>query len=244
VPFGPRAAHAALVNESHCAPISADDFWGEGSAAIHDVLQAPSPDRGARSPGDELPARKSRRSSLALGTIRAHLSILGRVRLRTRTRLSVAATVLTTACAAVLLPQLESGPTVSAGLSPRADSMVLDESASGLTSALAHAKASALNLAHRQTGTARTPSQGAHVRRSSRRGALPRSAGSTSKASYSRPPQGVPVSTQSDVASGGSASSAGGSSQPAAVASSATSPASRAAGPTGPGAAFGPGHLG
>ena len=41
MPFGPRASQAGVVDIQPAAPVRPDDFWGEGSAAIHDVLQAP-----------------------------------------------------------------------------------------------------------------------------------------------------------------------------------------------------------
>jgi hypothetical protein len=41
VPFGPRASQASVVDLEPPAPVRPDDFWGEGSAAIHDVLQGP-----------------------------------------------------------------------------------------------------------------------------------------------------------------------------------------------------------
>jgi len=51
VPFGPSATadapdaggRAEVVDLRPCAPLGAADFWGEGSAAIHDVMQAPQP---------------------------------------------------------------------------------------------------------------------------------------------------------------------------------------------------------
>ena len=41
MPFGPRASRREWSTSSQPAPVRPDDFWGEGSAAIHDVLQAP-----------------------------------------------------------------------------------------------------------------------------------------------------------------------------------------------------------
>jgi hypothetical protein len=41
VPFGPRASQAGVVDLEPPAPVRPDDFWGEDSASIHDVLRAP-----------------------------------------------------------------------------------------------------------------------------------------------------------------------------------------------------------
>ncbi len=59
MPFGPRAAFL----DAEAAPPSAEDFWGERAAAIHDALQAPAnahPDSGsglAGTPGAAQPPR-------------------------------------------------------------------------------------------------------------------------------------------------------------------------------------------
>jgi hypothetical protein len=41
VPFGPRASQAGVVDLDPPAPVRPDDFWGEDSASIHDVLRGP-----------------------------------------------------------------------------------------------------------------------------------------------------------------------------------------------------------
>jgi hypothetical protein len=49
VPFGPRASGTGVVELSPPAPVRPDDFWGEDSASIHDVLEGP----GAAAPAPE-----------------------------------------------------------------------------------------------------------------------------------------------------------------------------------------------
>lgn len=58
VPFGPRTTSLEL----EAAPPSAEDFWGERSAAFHDALEAPA-DRGggASTPAGAAPAHNGRR---------------------------------------------------------------------------------------------------------------------------------------------------------------------------------------
>ena len=41
MPFGPRVSQTGVVDLEPPAPVRPDDFWGEDSASIHDVLQAP-----------------------------------------------------------------------------------------------------------------------------------------------------------------------------------------------------------
>ena len=63
VPFGPRAASqradGALPSDE--SPPSAEDFWGERSAAIHDALQAPADDAAAVGAARTRPPRRSLR---------------------------------------------------------------------------------------------------------------------------------------------------------------------------------------
>jgi len=41
VPFGPRASGAGVMDAEGTTPVRPDDFWGEKSASIHDVMQPP-----------------------------------------------------------------------------------------------------------------------------------------------------------------------------------------------------------
>ena len=41
MPFGPRASGAGVMDAEGTTPVRPDDFWGEKSASIHDVMQPP-----------------------------------------------------------------------------------------------------------------------------------------------------------------------------------------------------------
>jgi hypothetical protein len=74
VPFGPRASQTAVVEVEAPTPVRPDDFWGEGSAAIHDVLQGPKAGAAAAGGGarrePEPPGRSKGRRTIIRPSIR------------------------------------------------------------------------------------------------------------------------------------------------------------------------------
>ena len=273
VPFGSRAAGTGVVDPerpgglqptSHVAdppaPLRAEDFWSEGSAAIHHVLQAPAADEVVVEPGEEENPFAAGFTAGALALLAAFraaalTSPIRRVPLPARARFLVSATLLAVAGAGIVLPRSGSGTHMSMQSPPGAHAVVLDASASGLTSTLAGPKASSFRLASRRAERSQTHANAVRSHVSARRRASPTTGmPSMTSASYSEPVQGIPVSTESESTAGGAGSGGGGSgaspstSTPTAVASSAGSSSQGGnpapTGPKGPGAPFGPGRLG
>jgi hypothetical protein len=285
VPFGPGASRAALVDAERRevreaislptdppAPLRAEDFWSEGSAAIHHVLQAPAAETEERVapartraaiaylPPVRFAALTLRRALRAcalvlLDALRDHLRPLRRVPSSSRARFLVSAALLAIACVGLALPGLGSTRRVGGESAREANTAVADASANELTSALSHSRAASFRLASRRAEAARIHRRATRPSSPHHPAARPKStrASPQSSASYSPTVQGIPVSTESGVAAGGDTSGGGSSgtssssSSPTAVASSAGSSNQGSAappGPQGPGAPFGPGHLG
>jgi hypothetical protein len=109
VPFGPRAESEApdppATETSSDAPPSADDFWGERSAAIHGALQAPeswadvdsAPSGSTRSDGDV-----TERGSVRVRAVRRPRVRVRAVRLPRANRRAVAVALAALAAAAVV----------------------------------------------------------------------------------------------------------------------------------------------
>ena len=90
VPFGPRASQTAVVELEEPALVRPDDFWGEGSAAIHDVLQAPEAGEAAAAVGAGIEANPgghaTRRRKILWPSIRSRRITRPRSALRVRAR--------------------------------------------------------------------------------------------------------------------------------------------------------------
>jgi hypothetical protein len=138
VPFGPRASQTAVVDLETPAPVRPDDFWGEGSAAIHDVLQGPEAgvmgagamatieaEAGHRSTGRRRAILRPAGSELRIRARARRWSGAVRVRrpavapLRRRPVTVVAGGLAVAVCCAAVVGRFESGgpgPTVSASM--------------------------------------------------------------------------------------------------------------------------------
>jgi hypothetical protein len=258
VPFGTAADSAAesgvrpdtTVEHERALPPAADDFWGEDSAAVQDALQAPRP---VQPPGEPRhrtgPERRWRRQR---PTVRA-ATLLG---------LGVAAV----ACVAVVITSIAANHVMHLNRLPALAPTPARVPGSELTTRHDVASARSSHQAKRHPAKPRT-SRGVRTRsRAARSGtrsvavtkaASRPSSGSTHSVKHSAPtesttPAARTPSTSSSVDSSSSAGTAAtpssGPSSTAASDSGSGSGASNhtapAAGPVGPGAAFGPGHLG
>ncbi len=228
--FGPREELVPLGEPP--APVRADDFWGEGSASIHDAMQAPEGDCPAvgvaRAPASRLPA----------------LALPGFLSIRPPRRLIVgglgAVCVLAVALVGSMWPapvRLPQTGRSDAALSPavigagvpaivprRGHSGTARHRGSGRRGAARHAVVSHARARARSSGgggggggAAPATSQGTGTPSTSSGAAAPASSGSTSDSTNA-------ASTQPSSGSGAGAS--------------------QSSGPVGPGAPFGPGHLG
>jgi hypothetical protein len=259
VPFGPRVSQTGVVDLEPPAPVRPDDFWGEDSASIHDVLQAPD----AVEPSSILvevgapPAPRARRSfvSRARGRFRGRGSVRGQPLVLRRPRLAVPP-----------VPRLARGRTARLGRA-RVVSLIAAGVVALAYSTIALTTLGASPLRGSQRGAARADQTVAHLSpaalaidpairwRPPRRHAtarhrapavdhVPASSGASrggsatpapTRVSDSQPGTGYaqPASTPSTTAGASAAPASGGGSGGGTV-----------AGPQGPGAAFGPGHLG
>jgi hypothetical protein len=265
VPFGPAADSATKsgvrsdtgVEPEPPLPPGADDFWGEGSAAVQDALQAPH----AVAPPSEL--RHGARPE-ARWRWRWHRPP-GRS-LTTVVGLVVGLGVASIACAAVVLTNITAHHVVHLNRLPALAPRPARVAGSGAAKPHEVASARTSHQAKRRPGKPRT-SRAVHSRshpvhsgsRSERvtKATSRATPGSTHAVKQSAPtdsttPAAPTPSTSSSVVSGssadssatpssGSGSGAESDSAPGTSGSGTTAPAP---GPVGPGAAFGPGHLG
>lgn len=239
VPFGPRVSQTGVVDLEPPAPVRPDDFWGEDSASIHDVLQAPD----AVEPTPIVvevgapPAPRARRSlvSRARGRFRGRWSVRGARLPRPRVVSVVVAAVAALACSAVALATLGASPLRGPPRGAvRADRVVAHPS----PAALVIGSAIRWRTPRRHTASrhrALTVHHKAHASVSSVASPGASGAPAATRVSNSQPVTGhaQPASTTSTAPGAGAASAGGGGSG-----------GGTAAGPQGPGAAFGPGHLG
>lgn len=247
MPLGPRANQAGAPEVE--GPVRPDDFWGEGSAAIHDVLRAPEvAEDGESGPiSVRRPGAWRRREAVGrrlVGVVstraRGHVSAarLPQVRL---VRLLAGGLALLV-CSAALVGRLEgAGP----GTALRASARATVAAGAALRAGAPDPRDSTWRRAALFLALRRTPSlKGASGSRR-RHVTRPQSAGAVSSESgtgVSPAPTYVsaPVSPSSaPVAQAATAPSSGSSSD-----GSSSGGVSASAGPQGPGAPFGPGHLG
>jgi len=252
VPFGVAAGSYASgavqsdpkLGPEPALPLGADDFWGEGSAAVQDALQAPRPFQPVGELSHDVPTETRRRWNRRP------------VRAATLIGLGAAAVV----CAAVILASVASQSVVDLTRTPTLERSPSLASGFGLISS--HAVAAA--RARRQTilHPARPrPTRGIRTRRhsaqpetgkvrvskavSQRSSASAHSVGDATRQPSTVRAAPVQVSPTVDSSSGDGSSPSPSSSSDASASSERSGSASPPpAGPVGPGAAFGPGHLG
>ncbi len=208
-------------------PVRADDFWGKASASIHDAMEGPSAPEPASPVQRRKPTRRFRRPALpAMSGGRGALRVAG------------------VGCAAVLLviavvgsvwrPGSTRGTRESAGLAPA----VIVPSAPVVSAPSVHARA--------RTARSRPRAHRARAHRPASRAHSSAGASSQSAAAPASQPQSAETVAQSS-APAPSASSGTATSTPAQASSDTGGGGGgggQAAGPAGPGAPFGPGHLG
>ena len=204
----------------------AEDFWGEGSAAIHDVVQAPATDHREDRPSSvDAPAEPARRRRVALAGLVAIALLLaaaanGLVRLASAGRSQT--------LHADVVRSSVGGPVV--GRLVRRSAMAADRVA-----ARAPGRQGPRHPHHDAGSAAVVPVHSRIISSSIR------------PVSYSPPATGASEPAQaSNGSSSGTGSGGGGSatSSGSGGGSSGASGSSPTAGPVGPGAPFGPGHLG
>jgi hypothetical protein len=260
VPFGKAADSAAesgvrsdpTLEPEPALPPGADDFWGEGSAAVQDALQAPRPVQPAGEPRHR--ARPERHWRPQRPTVRA-ITLLG-------------VGVATIACVAVVITSIAANHVMHLNRLPALAPTPARVPGSELTTRHDVASARSSHQAKRHPAKPRT-SRGVRTRsRPARSGARSvavtkaasrPSSGSTHSVKYSAltesttpaaptPSTSSSVNASSNAGTAASPSPSSGSSSSAASDSGSGTGASNntapAAGPVGPGAAFGPGHLG
>jgi hypothetical protein len=261
VPFGPRAT-GGVVDLDSPAQVTPDDFWGEGSASIHDVLAGPA--LGGEGVGVVAPAgSRPARWRVAALRGRAGAGLCGRAGAsytRARARVGplsargvsvslpgrriwamVAGGLVVLACAAIAVGRF------GGGLSDRSHSPV-QLNATGLPVAAARAwwpSIGALERDVRLMARRHGVPQRRFVHRVRASARVRRATASAGGGPSGSPPPPVtrassmPVSSQVDEGPSAGATPAGSSAhQPSGDAAAAS------AGPQGPGAPFGPGHLG
>ncbi len=256
VPFGPRAdrpasepridSHGAVPDDRGGDPPSASDFWGEGSAAIQDALQAPPSGPLVERPD---PSRRPRR------TPPWHRRVSRAVQLRhlmepedsiSKSRRNYAWLLLGAAATLVVIVAsvgAQNGPRVR----PKAPGKGgiandLGDLAAGV-GRIAHSKLRIADAAPRQKRLVRVPRR--HASRGTRRSHRSAATAPTNPSTATATP--VSISPSSGVApSAGSptASSPVVSSSDSGSAGGSSAGSSHSAGPVGRGAPFGPGTLG
>jgi hypothetical protein len=244
VPFGPRASQAGVVEIEEPPPVRPDDFWGEGSAAIHDVLQGPpsgvalAPTRAVSSP------RRGRlgvwldatwRRARVIGA-RARVALAG-ARVGGRPVALVAGGLAAVAASAIAVGRVEAGHNPSAAHVPaRAGAQAAWTQAGRDPGPLTAAKGPGLMLlAARGAAPARRATVLRRQRAAVKRASSSRGATTSSYAGSSASPPPTYAATSVAPASSGTRASVA-----SASARSAPSDAGQAAGPQGPGAPFGP----
>ncbi len=268
MPFGPRASRPTLVELESQASVRPDDFWGEDSAAIHEVLQGPeagvgdpSPIPGDDSSGAAAPAQYARLRE-RLGAWRLHASLVvarvsrtWRARVRSRPVAIVAGGIAAVACSAIAVGSVQGGhggPVFRA--SARANAPAAWAQPARDPGLLTAAKRQGLELvtSHHTAATAhatashRAPSSG---RRGSVRSLSSSGSPRSGSADRSSPPPPTPppptyaaTSTPSTSLGSGTGATAASASGGSGAGDSGVGGTSQSAGPEGPGAPFGPVH--